>query len=94
MMRAMAWLALICALPADAIERIHLRTASVSAGDFGLVDVDAELRIHGAERSTVELRAARVALPQAIELQTGRLAALRLRCVDTTNGRTGLSWNE
>jgi hypothetical protein len=82
MMRTLAWLALTCALPANAIERIHLRAGSVSAADFGLVNVDATLRIHGAERSTVELRAARVTLPQTIEAQTGSLTGLHLRCTD------------
>ena len=81
MMRALAWLALICALPANAIDRIHLRAASVSAGDFGLVNVDATLQIRGAERSTVELRVASVALPQAIEAANGKTdsAAAALR---------------
>jgi hypothetical protein len=80
MMRALAWLALTCTLPAHAIDRIHLRAGSVSAAGFGLMDVDATLQIHGTERSTVELRAARVALPQAIEAQTGNVTGLHLVC--------------
>jgi hypothetical protein len=82
MMRALAWLALTCALPAHAIERIHLRAGSVSAADFGLVNIDATLQIRSAERSTFELRAARVTLPQAIETQTGKLTGLSLGCTD------------
>jgi hypothetical protein len=82
MMRALAWLALTCALPAHAIDRIHLRAGSVAAADFGLMDVDATLQIHGGERSTVELRAAHVPLPQAIEAQMGKVTGLRLLCTN------------
>lgn len=82
MMRALAWLALCCALPAQAINRIHLRAESVSAATFGLQGVDATLQIRSAERSIVELRVASAVLPQTIETQTGALSNLRLQCTD------------
>ncbi|MEO8314499.1 MAG: hypothetical protein ABI645_06850, partial [Pseudomonadota bacterium] len=80
MMRALAWLALTCALPAHAIDRIHLHAASVSAADIGLVDVDAALLIRGKEQSVVDLRATRVVLPQAVEAQSGTITGLHLVC--------------
>jgi hypothetical protein len=82
MMRALAWLALCCALPAHAIDRIRIRAESVSAAGFGLRGVDATLQIRSAARSTVELHAARAVLPAAIEAQTGTLSNLRLQCTD------------
>jgi hypothetical protein len=82
MMRALAWLALCCAAPAHAVNRIHLSAASVSAGDFGLTGVDATLQIRSIDHSTVELRAARVVLPQAIQAQTGAVTRLQLQCTD------------
>lgn len=82
MIRALAWLALVCALPAHAINRIQLRAASISAGDFGLRDVNATLQIRGATQSTVELHATRVLMPQPMESQAGTISALHLRCTN------------
>ncbi|MEO6078414.1 MAG: hypothetical protein ABIQ86_01355 [Steroidobacteraceae bacterium] len=82
MKRALAWLALGCVLPAHAIDRIHLRAASIAAADMQLTDVDATLQLHGADRSTVDLRAARLLLPKTIEAQTGVLTALHVHCTN------------
>lgn len=80
MMRALAWLALCCALPAQAIDRIRIRADTVTAAGAQLTAIDATLRIQGPGRSTMELRAARVALPQAISARSGPLTDLRLEC--------------
>ncbi len=81
-MRALAWLALACALPAHAIDRIRIRAATVAAADMLLQKVDATLQIHSATRSTLDVRAARATLPKTIEAQTGALSALHLHCAN------------
>jgi hypothetical protein len=82
MMRALAWLALCCALPAHAIDRIRIRATSVAVADMQLQRVDATLQIHSASRSTLDVRAGRATLPKTIEAQTGALSALHLHCAN------------
>lgn len=82
MKRALAWLALACMLPAHAVERIRLRAASVSMAGQQLNNIDATLRIHSADRSTVDIQAASLLLPKDIEAQTGLVSALHASCTD------------
>jgi hypothetical protein len=82
MKRALAVLALACAVPAHAIDRIRLHAASIAAADMQLTDVSATLQIASATRSTLELRAARAQLPKDVEARTGALSAVRLQCAN------------
>lgn len=82
MKRALALLALGCAVPAHAIDRIQVRAASIAVAGVQLVDAGATLQIGGAGRSTLELRAARAQLPKDIEAQAGTLSALHLQCTN------------
>ena len=82
MMRALAWFALACALPAHAIDRIRIRATSIAVADMQLQQVDATLQIHSASRSTLDVRAARATLPKTIEAQAGALSAMHQHCTN------------
>jgi hypothetical protein len=77
-----ALLSLVYLLPAQAIERIRVQAASITAADIQLREVDASLQVQSATRSIMQLRAARVQLPALAEAQAGQITALRLRCTN------------
>jgi hypothetical protein len=77
---------LTLALPAVAVERIHIRAAEVAAAGATVQQFDAQLAIDSATRSTLTVRSGRVRLPAAIaaqvEAQTGALDGITLQCRD------------
>ncbi len=77
----LALVALVPVLPAQAIDRIQVRAASVVVAGIRTADVVASLQIHSATNSELDVHAASVQPPAAIAAQTGPLS-LRMHCVN------------
>lgn len=77
---------LAIAMPAAAVERIHLRAAQLTMADASVQQLDAQLAIDSATRSTLTVRTGRVRLPASIasrvEAQAGVIKGISLQCRD------------
>jgi hypothetical protein len=77
---------LAIAMPAAAVERIRLRAAQVAVGGASVQQLDAQLAIESATRSTLTLHTGGVQLPAAIASQVdanaGALNGITLQCRD------------
>ena len=78
---ALALVAMVCTLPAQAIDRIQLRAASIAVAGIETRDVVASLQIRTAGSSELDVHAASVQPPAAIAAQTGPLS-VRIHCVN------------
>ncbi len=76
------------ALPAAAIDRIHVRAAEVAVAGATAQQLDAQLAIDSAMRSTLTLRTGRLRLPAPIaaqvDAQAGALNGVTLQCRDVS----------
>jgi hypothetical protein len=71
---------LVISTPCAAIDRIHVRAATVEMAGAGARQVDARLEIHSDRRSTLTLRSGRVKLPGDLQQKTGAIEAVELQC--------------
>lgn len=74
--------ALLCSLPAAAIDRIRVQVGELEVAGSVVPDIDASLAINSAERSTLTVRTGPVPVPEAVAAHTGAVRRIELQCRD------------